>query len=162
MTDIEIDITPPSNKSSEDDPLRKELLWEKREEVQILKWMNEMICKKNKHHKKGMLNKKMFYLFGVPNIVIPLIIGGLNGVVDLSEITLTILMISNSIIAGINTFMNYSKKTQLHFEFETKYNELAVSIEKELAIPKKNRVAADVFLERVEKTYNHLNAYAPT
>ena len=71
-------------------------------------------------------------------------------------------MISSSIFAGINTFMNFSKKTQLHYEFEAKYNELAVSIEKELSIPKAHRVAADVFLERIQRVYNSLNSYAPT
>lgn len=75
------------------------------------------------------MSKKLYHAVSIPNII-PLIIGSLSGIVELSMITLTILIISDSIFAGINTFINFSKKTQLHYEFEAKYNELAVSIKK--------------------------------
>ena len=156
-----LERTPSSQKSSEDDINRKELLWENREEKQILQWMDGMRLKQKNHHKKGGLNKKLFYLFGIPNIIIPLIIGGINGVINLSELSLTYLMITNSIIAGLSTFMNFSKKSQLHYEFESKYDEIVVSIEKELSIPKSHRIPADVFIERISIIYNNLNSYAP-
>jgi hypothetical protein len=158
--DTKIDLTPPS-RSSEDNPQRKELLWEKREEVLLLKWKDETKTKGLQHHKKGGINKKLYYLFGIPNIIIPLVIGSLNGVVELGTLTLTCLMIASSIFAGVSTFMNFSRKSQLHFEFDAKYNELAVLIEKELSIPKAHRIAADVFLEKVQQKFNSLNNYAP-
>jgi len=86
-------------------------------------------------------------MFSIPVIIIPLVIGGINGMVDITPITFSILMIFSSILAGVNTFFNFSKKSTLHFEFESKYNELHISIEKELSIPKIHRTAADVFLE---------------
>jgi hypothetical protein len=103
----------------------------------------------------------MYHIISIPVIIIPLVIGGINGLVDIAPITFSICMIFSSILAGVNTFMNFSKKMMLHFEFEGKYNELHVSIEKELSIPKTHRIAADVFLERIQQTYNHLNNYAP-
>lgn len=161
MSDIKLDITPPSDKSSQDNPERHEMLWQKREETLLIKWKDETKSKGLQHHKKGKFNKKLYYIFGIPNIIIPLVIGSLNGVVELLPMTLTGLMISSSIFAGINTFMNFSKKSQLHFEFDAKYNELAVLIEKELSIPKAHRIAADVFLEKVQQKFNSLNNYAP-
>ena len=161
MEDLKLDITPPSNKSSEDDPLRKELLWEKREEQLLLKWCDNIKQKAIKHKSKALTNKKMYHIISIPVIIIPLVIGGINGLVDIAPITFSICMIFSSILAGVNTFMNFSKKMMLHFEFEGKYNELHVSIEKELSIPKTHRIAADVFLERIQQTYNHLNNYAP-
>ena len=147
MEDLKLDITPPSNKSSEDDPLRKELLWQKREEQLLLKWGDNIKQKAIKHKSKALTNKKMYHMFSIPVIIIPLVIGGINGMVDITPITFSILMIFSSILAGVNTFFNFSKKSTLHFEFESKYNELHISIEKELSIPKIHRTAADVFLE---------------
>ena len=161
MEDLKIDLTPDSNKSSEDDPLRKELLWERREEQLLLKWGDNIKQKSIKHKSKALTNKKMYHIISIPVIITPLIIGGINGMVDIAPITFSILMIFSSILAGVNTFFNFSKKSTLHLEFEGKYNELHVSIEKEMAIPKKHRMAADVFLERIQQTYNHLNNYAP-
>ena len=46
MTDSKIEITPPSKRSTEDDALRKELMWEKREELLLRKWMDELLVKK--------------------------------------------------------------------------------------------------------------------
>jgi hypothetical protein len=161
MEDFKLDITPPSNKSSEDDINRKELLWEKREEQLLLKWGDNIKQKAIKHKAKALTNKKIYHIFSIPIIIIPLVIGGINGLVDIAPITFSILMIFSSIIAGVNTFFNYSKKSTLHFEFEAKYNELGISIEKELSIPKIHRTAADVFLEKIQQTYNHLNNYAP-
>jgi len=161
MENIELERTPPSNKSSEDDINRKELLWENREEIQILKWKEIMILKKNNHNNNGKLNKKLYYIFGIPTIIIPLILGSLNGVVELNEITFTFLMIANSIVAGLNTFMNFSKKSRLHFEFSSKYAEVIVDIDKELSIPKAHRLAADVFIEQIVCKFNSMNNYAP-
>jgi hypothetical protein len=161
MEDLKLDITPPSNKSSEDDPLRKELLWQNREEKLLLKWCDNIKQKAIKHKAKALNNKKLYHIISIPVIIIPLVIGGINGLVDIAPITFSLCMIFSSILAGVNTFFNFSKKSTLHFEFESKYNELHVSIEKELSIPKIHRTAADVFLERIQQTYNHLNNYAP-
>jgi hypothetical protein len=161
MDDLKVDITPPSNKSSEDDPLRRELLWEKREEQLLLKWCDSIKQKAIKHKAKALSNKKMYHIISIPVIIIPLVIGGINGLVDVAPIAFSILMIFSSILAGVNTFFNFSKKSTIHFEFESKYNELGISIEKELAIPKTHRIAADVYLERIQQSYNHLNNYAP-
>jgi hypothetical protein len=161
MEDFKVDFTPPSNKSSEDDINRKELLWEKREEQLLLKWCDNIKQKAINHKAKALTNTKIYHITSIPVIIIPLVIGGINGLVDIAPITFSILMIFSSIIAGVNTFFNFAKKSILHFEFEGKYNELHVSIEKELSIPKIHRTAADVFLERIQQTYNHLNNYAP-
>lgn len=159
MSDIKIDVTPTS--VSEDDPSRKELLWYKRQEKLLLKWSDELIIKKKHHNRKGKFNMKLYYILGIPNIIIPLVVGSTDLITIIEPLKLSILLISNAVFAGVTTFMNFSKKTQLHFEYEAKYSELAVSIEKELCIPKAHRVAADVFLERIQSSYNYLNSNAP-
>ena len=70
-------------------------------------------------------------------------------------------MALTSILTGINTFFNHSKKQIQHFEFSAKFFRLATEIEKELSKKKSDRLAADVFVERVSMDYNNLAFNAP-
>lgn len=156
-TKIEIEMTPPSV----DDNSRKEMLWSLRPEKQLLVWKTDIGKKKEKHFQTGNKNKKLFIIFGIPTITIPAVIAGLNGVIELLPITISILMICSSIISAIASFMNFGKKSQMHFEYESKYSELETEIEVELCKHKIDRIACDVFLERIFNRYNALNSSAP-
>jgi hypothetical protein len=160
--DAKIDITPPSKSDSKDDSTRKELLWEAREESLIIKWKNEMLIKKNHHNKKGIRLKKFYRIFGIPACCIPIIVSGLtNELKDFPEI-LSYLMIATGIITTMMTFFNFSKTSQLHFEFENRYAMLVKNIEKEMQKPKKSRIACDVYVENIYLQYCYLDSSAPT
>lgn len=83
----------------------------------------------------------------------------MNGV---DPFIITCLMLIVGILVGINTFFNFGKQRQSHFEFAGKYAELSLEIGVELCKPKKNRIACDVFLERMSSKFNQLNNNAPT
>lgn len=156
MENSELDVTPDSL-----DREREEMLWTERPEKQLSTWKKE-IDLKSKHHKKiGRRNKKLYIVNGIPAIVIPLVIAGLNGIVDILPITISCLMIFASVISTISSFMNFGKKSQMHFEYESKYGELSLIIELELCKKKVDRIACDVFLERIFNKYNSLNNSAP-
>lgn len=157
MKNIEIEITPPSV----DDNSRKEMMWSLKPEKQLLEWKTDINKMKRKHFQIGNKNKNLFIIFGIPTITIPAVIAGLNGVIELLPITISILMICSSIISAIASFMNFGKKSQLHFEYESKYSELELEIEVELCKHKIDRIACDVFLERIFNRYNALNSSAP-
>lgn len=163
MNDAEIEITPPGNKfvASIDNVERRELLWEKREEQLLTLWARQIEQKRSKHYKKGGLYRNLYYVFGIPGTILPLIAASLNGVLEMAPLTISACLVFSGIISGINTFVNFGKKEQQYFEFSSKYSELGISIEKELSIPKSHRVAADVFLERVQNTLNSINTNAP-
>jgi len=160
MDDIELkirDITPPSL-----DRERDEMLWDVKPENQLKIWKEE-IDLKSKHHKKiGIRNKKLYIIFTIPSIIIPLVIAGLNGVVDILPITISCLMIFASVISTISSFINFGKKSQMNYEYDSKYDELSLTIELELCKKKIDRIAVDIFLERIFQRYNSLNATAPT
>ena len=159
MENINVDITPPSN-GSYDDETRKELLWEAREEQLLKKWMDEMFICSKKQGIKARHTKKLYALVGVPATLLPIVLSGLTSL-EIEPLVNSLLMITTGSLIGISTFFNLGKKFAQHFEYEHKYDELARELEKELKKPKKHRIACDVYMEKIYMTYNGLNARAP-
>ena len=157
--DIRIEITPPS-KDSMDNPDRRELFWESREEKLLHGWKDDMIVKSKKHYLRSKKFKKLYLVFGCITIFIPLILSGIIDM-DIHPYVISFLMIFSGMVSGLSTFINFGKKFQAHSEFDNKYSGLALEIESELRKPKKNRIACDVFLERMRLTYGNLDMQAP-
>ena len=80
---------------------------------------------------------------------------------QVDELIVTILMLACGCVTGMNTFFNFGKQRQQHFEYAGKYQELAMDIGLELCKPKHNRIACDVFLHGVSAKFNHVNNGAP-
>ena len=80
--DTKIDVYgPPTPKEessgSHDDPLRKELLWEDREEKHVLKVLEICRVKALKHGQKAGGCRKAYRALGLPAIMLPLIASAL-------------------------------------------------------------------------------------
>ena len=146
---------------SKDDPNRREMLWEPREEQYLKKIILECDSQSRLHRRKGKLFKKLYMTFGVPSILIPIVLSGITEEIKHHPLLNSMLLMSAGIISGISGFFNFGRKYQEHFEFENKYSGLSQEIENELTKPKKNRVAVDVYLERVRLKYCNLNNHAP-
>ena len=157
MLETVLDITPPS----EDDENRKELLWENREEELMKKWGNEMKVASKMHRKSGKKFKKLYAIFGIPSTLIPIILSGLNTQLEDYPLAQSLLMITTGTLVGISTFFNLGSRFTKHFEYEHRYGELSLAIEKELVKPKAHREACDVYMEKIFMKYNSLNARAP-
>ena len=76
--DEELEYTPPSSK---DDMNRKELLWEKREEIVLYKWCEDCKIRSINHYDKGKCNKILYSILGIPPIIIPIVLGGVSSVI---------------------------------------------------------------------------------
>lgn len=144
---------------SKDSDSRKELLWEEREQNLLLRWKDQMEKQAKLHKKSGRRYKKLYAIFGVPSALIPIITSGLTNFI--SPLTQSILMITTGTLIGISTFFNLGRKYTEHLEFQARYDELARDLEKELAKPKRHRVACDVYMERIYLQFSGLNARAP-
>ncbi len=148
--------------SSLDDSNRQELLWETREETLLLSIQNKCDRQSDWHEKAGYSKKRLYVLFGIPTTIIPLVTASLTQMKGVDPLVITCLMLVVGILTGVNTFFNFGKQRQSHFEFAGKYQELSLEIGVELCKPKKNRIACDVFLERMSSKFNQLNNNAPT
>jgi hypothetical protein len=162
--DINLNIirenTPPSDDSL-DDPERRELLWEKREETLLHKWQENMIEASKSHFKKAGRLKKLYRCFGLPATLIPISLSGLTGNIQLDPLAVAILLFLSGVLMGVSTFLNFGQKSQMHYDYSTQYNELSKEIEMEICKPKRNRIPCDVFLERVRLKLQYLDASAP-
>ena len=64
-------------------------------------------------------------------------------------------------LVGVNTVFNFAQKYQAHEEYENRFTELCVYIEKEMSKPKAFRIQCDVYLETISSQLNRLTAGAP-
>lgn len=154
---LDIDITPPSL----DDENRKELLWDHREEILLTEWMSNMKESSSAHYKNGKRFKKLYAFVGVPATLIPIIMSGLTIQLEQYPTIQSLLMITTGTLIGISTFFNLGRKFSEHFEYEARYLELALELQKELNKPKKHRIACDVYMEKIYMKYTWLNNSAP-
>jgi hypothetical protein len=147
--------------SSIDDENRKELPWEYTEEKLLLTWCHDSKKRSARHYIGGNRNKIKFAVFGVPSILIPIILGGVAPVVGCNSMIYSIGMMGAGIFSGMNLFFNFGKKQQEHFDYMNKFGEFSNEIESELSKPKRFRVACDVYIERMKLKYNSLCDQSP-
>jgi hypothetical protein len=161
MNSIVDDIYEEQSLISEDDINRKELLWNSNLEEILENWKLECIQLSKLHHVRSKWNKCRYVTFSIPSILIPMCISGLSGIIHQESFSTVVLMLCSSIFSGLNTFFNFGKKETLHNEFSNKFLELSDDINVEVKKPKKNRIAADVFLERIKQEYHKLLSSSP-
>mgnify|MGYP003645473591 CR=1 FL=1 len=149
--------TPPSF----DDSHRKELPWELREEKLLLRWRADCMIRSIKHETKAQRTKIKFSIFGIPSILIPIILGGVSSVIPCNSVYYSVGMSCSGLFSAINMFYNFGKKTEEHFNFTNKFFELSNDIESELSKPKKHRIACCVYMEQIKHQYNSLVKQSP-
>jgi hypothetical protein len=155
--DICLDFTT----DSRDDSHRQEMMWEKREENLLLAWSSDCKKRSNKHEMKGNQNKMKYGMFGVPSILIPILIGSLAQVIACHSLEYSLGIASSGLFSAINMFFNFGKKAQTHYEYSNKFFELANEIQSELAKPRRHRIACDVYLEQIKLKYQSLCSESP-
>ena len=150
-----------SSKSSLDDLDRRESVWTTRNEVLLKQWVNDCLKRDKKHATKSKRFKKLHIGLSIPTICLPIISAAVSGVVPIDSIVTTVLLSTSGILTGINTFMSFEKKQQIHNEYSGRYLVLATQIEKELSKKKSERPPVDVYLSDISHQYNNLCLSAP-
>ena len=158
--DVKVKINSKSE-SSHDNDSRKELLWEKREEVVLFEWQARLVENSIKHGKKGKKTKRLYNMITVPSIIIPLIGSGLSNILQPFPIATSSTLILTSILVGVNGFFNFGAKTEKHLQYEASYMKLSNEIQKELCKPKSARVACDLYMQIIMSEMNKLDENAP-
>lgn len=151
------------SKSSSNDIVREEMPWESREEKLVADVIADCRSRELYHEKKRKFCKLLYIFFGLPAVMIPLITAGIADKVHGPDerIIVTVLLIFSSMLAAIQQFFNFGKKSQAHAEYSARFAELALDSDVELVKPKRFRLACDVFMERISKQVNQLKSGAP-
>ena len=153
---VERESTPTS---SEDNPERHEMLWRSKAEELANSIRDASDVQASKHTTAAWRTRRLYQLFGLPTVIIPL--AGSVAAQFLPEAAVSGMMLASGVCAGVNAFLNYGQKAQMHFEYSARWEDLASSILFELAKPRADRTAADVFLERLRNTTAALRAAEP-
>jgi len=149
------------NSDSMDDPERKELLWEEREEKVIEAWQEHCRVASKAHGRKARVMKKRYTCVTLPSILIPVAISGFSTMLTERPLATSGLMVIVSFFSGISGFLNLGQLTEKHFQFQALYADLALDIETEMCRPKRMRGPCDVFLEHVRSQLSKLDLSAP-
>jgi len=148
--------------SNSDNHDREELMWGDQIEVIMFKWCDDALVRSEYHKKKAIFFKRLYYILGITTIVIPVVLAVLSDFIDENKLGMVILLVVSAVLSAVNGFINPGRKSELHYQFECLYNELTVEVTGELSKPKRNRQAADVYIQRTMDKLNSLNTRSPT
>jgi hypothetical protein len=155
----ERESTDSTNPASEDDPERREMMWRSKAEDLVHTIRDGAKAQSAKHGKAAWKARRLYQVFGLPTVIIPL--AGSVAAQFLPEAGVSAMMLASGICAGVNTFLNYGQKAQAHFEYSARWDEIATTVAFEMAKPRADRTAADVFLERLRNRTSALRAAEP-
>ena len=156
LGNIRIDV---QDENSQDTP-RSEEAWTEKNEAFLLAIKNECMHAHNTHNNISHKNKKYYMISSLPATIIPLLLVNIDIFCPQREVQ-TIGLTLVSIINGVNTLYNFSKKSEVHNSYSGKYADLASEIDKILIRKKKYRTAFDVVLEKITTKKRHLDDSAP-
>ena len=146
--------------SKTSDILREEEKWSGKNEDFFLEIKNDCLARSGIHNTISHKNKKYYILSSLPTTIIPLALVNIDifsPQKDVQMIGLTLV----SIINGINTLYNFSKKCEVHNTYAGKYADLAGEVDKILIRKKKFRQPFDVLLEKISTKKRNLDDTAP-
>jgi hypothetical protein len=143
---------------------RREEPWNERSEKLIMKWRDECVIVAKKHDAKGYVNKSRYKTWALPNIVLTVVMSGVSGALGDEHYMKYMAMsgfVVSGIITGISSLYNFGKLTQQHFDFSTRYSELALQIDAEMVKGRSFRTPSDVFSLQARMKFEQLNRNAP-
>ena len=160
--EVEGESSTDSTKSNRSvDVERKEEQWTERSENYLKRIKDECQHKANVHSVISHKSKKYYQLTALPITILPLILVNIDYFAPQQKEVQTAGLTLVSILSGINTLYNWSKKCEAHNTAAGKYADLCVEIEKILVRGKAYRQAWDVTLEKISTKYRELDSAAP-
>ena len=148
------------SKTSSKDMERNEEVWRDKNEAFFKKLQVECLHQANLHDIASHKNKRRYVWTAVPATVLPLVLANVTVFCETKYVD-TIGLTVVSVINGVQTFFNFSKKCQVHNLYASKYLDLSNEIDKVLIRSKRFREPFDVVLERLTMKKTDLDNNAP-
>ena len=154
-----------STSQSTDNLNRVEMLWSNKIEYLFEDWATQSKEFASLHNKAAKHKKCLYRSFGIPAVVIPILMASINQVyekhTDIAILTNSFGYLLVGTLSGINTFINYASQYQKHYYSEIRYKELYIDIRSLLIKPKKDRPPADVSIVKYKLKFEHINEFSP-
>ncbi len=143
--DVEISVM--NRSASSADILRNEVLWDEKNENQLLKWQKDINERISPHILKSKKYKFLYHLFVLPTVIIPLFVGVLSTYINqckYASAIIAVLMLLNAILSASAIFFKFNKKDVDHSNAACLYDKMKLDLEHLLCLHKRDRPAADV------------------
>jgi hypothetical protein len=118
------------------------------------------------HARNARHKKRMFRLFSIPSIIIPIAIASFSQLYSVCDdsharVVVSIGYLMSSSLAGVGAFLNYGTQYAQHAQYEILYQEICNQIECILVTPVCHRRHSDVVLVDIRLSYDALNKGSP-
>jgi hypothetical protein len=154
--------TPSLSNTTSEDIIRIEESWTGENQDYILTIKSSCIQLRDKHAIASYNNRKKFIWFSIPTIILPLIMGQMSIFLsNMSEYAIPISLTLISILNGLSVLFDFSKKSQLHDNYENKYDELICEISSILIKKKQFRACFDVTLVDIGSKKKAIDGSSP-
>lgn len=146
--------------------------WTEKIENLLNTWRSDCVKKSKQHETAGYLFKKKNARWGLPPVLIPIIMSPVSAMIgydactsDQTQKWKTILNSSAFLVAGIfsgvYSFFRYGEKMENFFNFSTRYVDIVTEIDSELIKDEDYRLPADVFIMRIKMLIDNLTRAEP-
>lgn len=150
-----------SSSSSEDDPYRQELLWTSRQERLIIDWQQDAEIKSLAHQTKAKFLRSLHRIFGTTSVITPIVFTMVVNLFPTNTYISSSGLMTCSLFSAIIGLFAFNQQSGDNFEASQKYNSLVQDIRSELSKPKRQRVACDMFMCRIELLLQQLSLTSP-
>ncbi len=140
---------------------RVETIWTEKNEALLKDWMIQSEKAAVKHVSKAKHFKAIYMSLGLLGSVLPIVLSGITDILQDHQVILTTMLIISGVLNGVVSFINPSKKSELHFIAESKFAELSTKIKRDLSMKKSERIACDMYLENIMNLLNRFNSESP-
>ena len=121
------------------------------------------ICKESsQHHKqKGIKCKTLRHVWGLPSIVIPIAVTAIENADYENKILISSSLAIATISAAIDHLFNFGKRSEVHFQAMSKYDNLVTDCEEVLATQREFRHNPTTVMSQIKMAYDCINEHAP-
>jgi hypothetical protein len=118
------------------------------------------------HEHAGYKFKSKNNWFGLPSILIPLIMAPVSLMLEAADsgklpYVNAVGFMLTGIFTGVYSFFKYGEKMERHFSFSARYSDIVTDIESELIKGRQFRTQADVLIIKIKMGLDNLNNSAP-
>lgn len=138
--------------------------WDEQVEEFVKSFLSESEVAKTEHYKKGQWCQIVRNLWGLPPIIIPLLMAPFTQTFKKTDKTSYISMAAfmlSGITSSIGQYFNYGKKSEQHFNTAAYYADLITDIKEEMAKSRNNRREAAVAMSTFKMRFDIIGSQAP-
>lgn len=113
------------------------------------------------HKKKGIRCKKLRHIWGLPSVVLPIIIAAVENSGYDDKVLISSTLAIATISAAIDHLFNFGKRSETHFQAMSKFDNLVTDCEEVLSIQREYRRNPTTVISQIKIMYDSINEHAP-